>query len=126
MGEKRAKILTLFTLFIICAANKNISIGQQEIILGKYSYRDPDNIMYISFAFMQDSTFLFEQKSGLDKKYSNGFFTLTDQGNISVKSIYEGSKGSIPPVSWMAFDGEILTFGKNKVYYKKYELSKQE
>ena len=57
------------------------------------------------------------------KKYSKGIFRIKNDSCIILYASYEGSF-NIPPVSWVPFDGKILAFKKNKLYYETYELKK--
>lgn len=124
MGKSKVVIIILFILFSACLSNKQMFIKQQENIFGKYSYKNQTNTLFISFEFMPDSSFVFEQVSGLDKKYSTGNFKSINTGCIMINSVYEGTQGSIPSVSWVDFYNKNLTLNKNEIIYENYILVK--
>lgn len=124
MGKSKVVILILSILFTACSSNKQMFMKQQENIFGKYIYRNQQCTLSISLELMSDSSFVFEQVSGLDKKYSKGNFKLINTGDIIINSVYEGTQGTIQPVSWVNFNNKTLTLNKNKVKYENYILSK--
>lgn len=124
MGKNKVIIFILFTLLTACSSNKQVFMKQQESVFGKYSYRNQQNTIFISLEFMLDSSFVFEQISGLEKKYSKGNFKSINNGVIMINSVYDGAQGSIPPVSWINFNNKVLTMNKNKITYENYILTK--
>lgn|SRR5690625_3473756 len=124
MGKNKVIIFILFTLLTACSSNKQVFMKQQESVFGKYSYRNQQNTIFISLEFMLDSSFVFEQISGLEKKYSKGNFKSINNGVIMINSVYDGTQGSIPPVSWINFNNKVLTMNKNKITYENFILTK--
>ena len=72
MEKHKRVILLLAILFVPC--HSQLFTVQQESISGKYSYVHSNSTLHISFEFINDSIFRFNEISHMEQKIFEGYF----------------------------------------------------
>lgn len=123
MRIRNFNLIILSLLFLNgCASSERIQKSRYDN--AKYQYSNETKILNMSFEFFSDGSFVFELKNGLLQQYSSGNFVEIGKDSIAISSTGDNLE-TMPNVSWMQFDGEVIVFYKKKMQFKEYVFTQQ-